>query len=202
MAILIIVLFVFAGFHFIMESIWIPSERVQVRFKLFALRDRLRNLYISNQDHDRKAVDILEKSLNTNIAYLAAYNFGFRLKLKGILEDHPNIKKTVDRDLKVLDEARSIEIKEIIMRRNAYMNDALAINSYGWIGILSPLIFVNIIYVLIRMFIKFIGFEKIAFNYRFTKIKKKLFNPNAIARLGLVPPRFLEGMVFKSNYSR
>jgi hypothetical protein len=46
MTIAIIVLMALAVFHFVYESIWAPSFRLSLRFRLFVMRDEVRQLKI------------------------------------------------------------------------------------------------------------------------------------------------------------
>ena len=47
------ILIILAVWHFVYEAILLPSIRWNLRNELFALRDRLRNVVIENQKHDK-----------------------------------------------------------------------------------------------------------------------------------------------------
>lgn len=172
MAYIIILLALLSGYHFIMESIYIPSERLKLRYKLFEQRDKLRNLEIDGNVANKRALIKLERAINTNIGHLAAYNIGFRVRVDSIMDDTPEIKKAIAKDIKLIYETEGV--KEIAQMKDYYMGQAFMANMKGWTILITP--FYCIFYV----------FDKIGSTY------KKVYANIKFKQMWLTPEKIME----------
>ena len=77
MATFIIILMVLGLVHYLFENCVLPDLRQGCRYRLFALRDRLRKMALNGRVTDDRAYDIVQDSLNNaiNAVFVADYYF-------------------------------------------------------------------------------------------------------------------------------
>lgn len=65
MATALFILFIFAIYHFVYESIIAPNVRLELRFELFKLRDELRNIKLNRElsKEDNEVFSILDETI-------------------------------------------------------------------------------------------------------------------------------------------
>jgi hypothetical protein len=137
MATAIFILVLLTGYHFIVESIILPDYRLKMRYRLFADRDKLRNLKI---EHGHKLSDTvyeeLESYINASIRSLSILNI-----FKFLIIDTEGDIKTEKRINSKIDHIQNCEIKEIrIIFDNISINTlkAMIANIASWFIYLFP----------------------------------------------------------------
>lgn len=91
MAYLIIIITILSVIHLIYESTILPNFRLQMRYKLFALRDRLRMLKINDPNSiNDEEFNYLQESANTAILFLR------HLSISSIFQYFYEVKKNAD----------------------------------------------------------------------------------------------------------
>lgn len=80
-AVVLLLMLFLAIIHFVYESILLPSIRLRLRFRMFALRDDLRSLACEKTDElDSKVYEQMQDSINTALAFL------YRIDVRSIYE--------------------------------------------------------------------------------------------------------------------
>jgi hypothetical protein len=174
MTILISILLFLAVWHFSYEGIIAPVLRHGLRYKLFALRDRLRMLDIDGaiSKKDEEIYHVLDGTICyvlDTMNYLNFLNYFTKKKAHG----DKKLRKRLNYFDKLLDESENKELVEIhkLLLRNSF--NAFAINNGGWaIYLIAP--------ILLFLLIKSVGVFVFS-------IKSKLFN-------------ITKTMVYSSNY--
>lgn len=140
MANLFIILFIFAMFHFIYESILSPMFRMEIRYKLFETRDKLRNFKLQNINAcDDETFDLLDDYASKTINMLPLYNFSnlyFASKVKG----DEKLLKEVSKHSELIKNSKFDELKKIDKEITRAAVKSLIVNSGGWIYIIVPIV--------------------------------------------------------------
>ena len=98
-------LMLLAVLHFIHESILAPSFRLQLRYQLFELRDRLRALKISHpREFDDKHFHYLQDSLNALIGSLSRLDVVTVAGVIAAIEREPHLKERVTARARTMDD--------------------------------------------------------------------------------------------------
>lgn len=141
--ILIIILFSLALFHWAYESAIAPSWRLGLRYKLFSLRDDLRNFSAeTGVQLNYGAIDALEESINSTIQHMREINFGFFLSFNNRYKADESFKKRVDHRFALVNGYEDPEFR-LILKRYAYIyREVNVANSGGWVVYLLPLVYV------------------------------------------------------------
>ena len=139
-------IFILAFYHFIYESILLPSFRLNIRFRLFKLRDELRNLKIEDHDIDEFMYDHLEVSINDKIRLLHTFSKD--------LKNNKSLAKKVSELTKRLEECQSEKMQRIRYKIMKYTTLALAVNSGGWFIYMIPIILGILLWNSIKALIK------------------------------------------------
>ena len=127
---------------FVYEAILLPSIRWNLRNELFALRDRLRNVVIENQKHDKTVFDLVHNGLNNYINRLHWVDLRFEFKFRKILKNNPAIRKEVEQNLQKIEESKNQEIKAVFYQTKSILWRAFAANIGGFLCYLIPLVFI------------------------------------------------------------
>ena len=151
---LLTILIFLAAFHFVYEAIIVPSARLALRFKLFALRDQLRNLKIVHGDRlDGEVFEYLQGSINNTIRILHRIDIATILRLDRTLNKNTGLRRQVEKRTEVLhtqlencpiEEARKIHKKNV-----SIFLQALLINNGGLFLYILPFVLVVVISVLV-----------------------------------------------------
>ena len=135
------ILIVLAVWHFVYETILLPSIRWNLRNELFALRDRLRNVVIEKQKYDKTVFDLVHNVLNNYINRLHWVDLRFEFKFREILKNNPAIRKEVEQNLQKIEESKNQEIKAVFNQTKSILCRAFAANIGGFLFYL-PLVFI------------------------------------------------------------
>ena len=147
-------IFILAFYHFIYESILLPSFRLNIRFRLFKLRDELRNLKIEDHDIDEFMYDHLEVSINDKIRLLHIINIQLLHTFSKDLKNNKSLAKKVSELTKRLEECQSEKMQRIRYKIMKYTTLALAVNSGGWFIYMIPIILGILLWNSIKALIK------------------------------------------------
>lgn len=141
MANLFIILFIFAMFHFIYESILSPMFRMEIRYKLFETRDKLRNFKLKNiEDCDNETFELLDEYASKTINMLPLYNFSnlyYASKVKG----DEKLLSEIGKHTELIKNSKFDELKKIDKEITRAAVKSLLVNSGGWIYIVVPIVF-------------------------------------------------------------
>ena len=130
-----------AVFHFVYESIIAPSMRLELKHRLFALRDRLRRLKLAARDDlDDRHFHYLQDSINGLIRALDHLDLALLHRLRSARLHDATLTSRVDSRSRILDECRIPEAVEIRGKTFRIAIEALAVNSGAWIVYLVPLL--------------------------------------------------------------
>jgi hypothetical protein len=141
MTILINIIFVVAILHFVYESILAPSWRLRLRYRLFALRDELRDIKTTSGDAlDDRHYRYLQASINIQLANLYRYDFATFVSAEFKYRTNPRFKKLVDSRSDLLDDCNIPEAKSIRNRSLKSVAAAIAINSVPLCIFLLPIV--------------------------------------------------------------
>ena len=159
MEIIIFVLILLSFFHFIYESILLPSFRLRLRYKLFSLRDDLRHIKIENdQKINDKIFSFLQSSINNVINSLHLINFQMLYMLTKAVKKDESLSRKVEDINKELENCNSNSILRIRYKLSKYFAFALIINSGGWFIYLFPFFLVLLLSNYLKMLIKNVVF--------------------------------------------
>ena len=141
-------LIVVAFYHFIYESMIAPAARLKLRFKLFALRDRVRNLKrVCPQEFEDRHFFYLQDSLNTLIALLPRFDLVTLQRVASEIERNPELKARVTTRTALLDDCALVEVQKIRDASVEIGTRALTINSGGgWLVYVVPLLLLAIVH--------------------------------------------------------
>jgi hypothetical protein len=123
--------------HFIYESILAPSFRLRLRFKLFALRDELRDLKIErNGSLDNKHFDFLQDSINSLIFVLFRVDMSLVISAQNSYQNDKEFRRNADERAKILDDCQIAVASEIRRKSLWVLLLAIIVNS-GMLVILT-----------------------------------------------------------------
>ncbi len=153
-------IFVFTGLailHFWYEAIYAPSKRLEIRFKLFELRDEARMLKIKyGKELDDKHFQYLQESLNGLIRHLYNIDLVLLVALSIKVHEDKEFKKRMEANAKALEGCNVPEAREIIKRGAKLVERAVNINSGGWIFYVVPIAIAFACYRMTAKLIRFI----------------------------------------------
>lgn len=149
MASIFFILILLATYHFVYESILLPTFRLNLRYKLFDLRDRLIQL---RADKENKANEIyfdqLERNINTTIKHMPIMTISLIRESEAFYKSHPEIENEIQKKIKAFDSLEDNELKIIQRKTVHYGIQSFIYNSGAWIVYLLPLF---VIYVFARL---------------------------------------------------
>ena len=130
MSILLETMFFLALAHFIYESILAPSWRLNLRYKLFTLRDELRALRGDRDVRlDEEHYLHLQDSINTMIAMLHRYDVVSIVFAELRYRRDPEFRKRVEVRATILDDCNAPQAQSIRRRSVDLIARAIALNS-------------------------------------------------------------------------
>jgi hypothetical protein len=140
MIILLQTMFFLALIHFIYESILAPSWRLNLRCRLFALRDELRALKTDCRSRlDDEHYAYLQNSIDTMIAMLHRYDVAAIAASELRYHRDPEFRRRVDIRTRILEECTVPQAQSIRRRSVELIARATAVNSGMLCAPLYPL---------------------------------------------------------------
>jgi hypothetical protein len=141
MTYLISTIFILAILHFVWEAILAPSFRLELRFKLFALRDEVRWLKIEHRDAlDDKHFRYLHDSINIALHFLNRIDFVTIAASEREYARNPEFKKRVEARQILLDDCSIAEARSLRYRSCLIVGQAFLVNVGGWLIYLAPIL--------------------------------------------------------------
>src|SRR5262245_58185753 len=114
MATTFIILFIVALVHFIIESIVVPSMRMNLRYKFFEIRDRLRNAkHTYGVALDSDAYHLLEGLLNNGLKHLSSINLSVVVAASRSVNADEKLRQELQNRIDALNRCQIDEIKDI-----------------------------------------------------------------------------------------
>ena len=138
MSTLILVVFSISVFHFIYESIIAPSIRMVLRDKLFALRDRLRELKIE-RDIESEAFEGLHDGINFLLPRLNCITISLTRDIADALKDDPDLRDRANNRREIIESSKNPCVVEIQKETFTICSMALACNSGPWFIYIFPI---------------------------------------------------------------
>jgi hypothetical protein len=156
MGTLTVILFVLAMWHFVYESLLLPTIRLKYRYKLFELRDQLRRLSIKNDPEINKDVlGLVDHAISTSISRLPFLSITLLFSAKKTVLSNEALRKKVEKQLDDIKACKSREVQDIFDLTTKYSGSVVIANSGGWIpylmAILIPVLFVLTVFKLTNM---------------------------------------------------
>lgn len=135
LAIMIVVAAVLATYHFIVQSVFIPDIRLMMRWRFFATRDRLRELYIESQGTEneigREAFEIFDSNINGFLKHTHHLDFYFIRNFYERVRQNKELQADLDRRKEVLDAVNSEAFQDLRDRYSKNTFYTCAANSMG-----------------------------------------------------------------------
>lgn len=142
---LIYTIILLAIWHFLYESIILPTLRMKLRYQLFECRDQLVRLNTGNSI-DNDVFDTLYYSINSTISRLPYITLSLVWESKVLLRDNKRLREKISKRKKMIDNCNNNNIKEIDMQAAEITLKALVANSGAWIIYTLPFILLIFIF--------------------------------------------------------
>jgi len=130
---------VYALIHFIFESILAPSIRLNLRFDLFSLRDKLRRLKAENPELSDEAFSVVQDGLNGTLKYLYEIDVPVLLHCDSQVKADPILRERMEKRREIVKQANSEELISIVKQLRKKVESAAIINSGGWLFYVVPM---------------------------------------------------------------
>jgi hypothetical protein len=156
----IVILIVLAVLHFVHESILAPSFRLSLRFKLFVLRDEVRELKIdcASSLTDRH-FDFLQDSINNLISNLNRFDMATFVGVQLESKKDPSFLKSAEERSRMLDDCNIPRAREIRKQSLKIISAAIIMNSGAlFLLIFAPIIIAVLGYAEVKKRIKIFAF--------------------------------------------
>ncbi len=135
-----LILLFLAVLHFIYEGIIAPSIRLNLRYKLFSIRDDLRRLRIVHGENiEKELFHNLQSSINNAISLLNRVDLILMVKVHMALEKDKALSEDLKKRMKLLDNCPIEEVKEAKAATNRIVGYALLANTGMWVLYLLPI---------------------------------------------------------------
>ncbi len=136
MAIAIVIFAIIAALHFIFESILLPMYRLELRYKLFELRDELRSLNLNN-NHEN-AFHILDDTISAAIQRLPHFTLSLQYSAFKDYRESEELRKRIEDRQNIINKSAP-EFFIIQSKLQEIIKDAFLYNMIGWSYILIPI---------------------------------------------------------------
>jgi hypothetical protein len=156
----IFILIALAALHFVYESILAPSFRLSLRFKLFVLRDEVRQLKIDCAGSlSDKHFDFLQDSINNLISNLNRFDMATFVGVEFESKKDPSFLKAAEERSRMLDDCTIPRAREIRKQSLKIISAAIFINSgASFLLIFAPIIIAVLGYAEVKQRIRIFAF--------------------------------------------
>lgn len=155
MTVLFFIFVALAIFHFVWEGIIAPSTRLEIRYELFKLRDRLRRLKIECNDQiPDELFGILQRSINTEIRMLHNADIASLYEANKKFGDDKELLAEMNKIEKLIEECPIAEVKEIRDKSIWVLFVGFLVNCGGWAIYIIPMFIVLLSYGTVKLLIK------------------------------------------------
>jgi hypothetical protein len=145
MAWFLIILFILAGYHFVVEGIIVPSSRAVLRLRLFAIRDKLRSLRINEEIGEEEFYEG-ERRINNVIRLAPTIDLYTLARWAKRLHSDPELTKRIETRQALFEATANQEVQSLVNQACIASRDAFGFNSLGWLVYIIPLIAVALVY--------------------------------------------------------
>lgn len=128
-----------ALWHFVVEGIVVPSTRVSIRLRLFALRDKLRRMHIDGVIKENE-FDEAQRRLNNMIRLAPSVDAFMLVQWEMKLKADKELARRVERRRLDFESSASKDVKELVEKAYEIGVESVRINSMGWIVYLIPIV--------------------------------------------------------------
>lgn len=153
-------MFLLSLFHFLYDAILLPSIRLDLRYRLFKVRDSLVNMKI---EHGEKINDdvfnTLFFSINSTINRLPYFSISLFIGAKKEFEKNPYLRNKVDKRVQLINSCEIKELKNISRQNNDLAFLAFSLNAGAWLIYLLPILI--LLYLVKQIFSLALGLKKI-----------------------------------------
>ena len=126
---------------FIYEGILLPSIRIKLKYKLYALRDQLRILKVKHKDKiSPQTFHSLDNYLSTSIVHIPILTYRILREVKKDLEKDPELKKQIDRKVELIKNSEVSQMRDIYDKMIKYSVYGLLANGGGWFIYLAAIL--------------------------------------------------------------
>ena len=140
MATLIVIICVLALLHFVYDGIVAPSLRLRLRFRLFALRDRLRDVKFVEGDRVSDEVFLcLQNGINGATRLLSIFDVSTMVQASREIERDKEVAQRLAKREELLRWCPVEEVAEIRRQVGTTMFYALCVNSGAWFLFVAPI---------------------------------------------------------------
>lgn len=198
MAYIFITIFILSAWHFVYDGILLPSFRLELRYKLYALRDRLRMLKC---DHDAEISDEvfnnLQESIVSILHILPGITVSLLMDVQKEFRADETLKRRIEARRALLRTCKVKEVHEVKAGIYGITTKALILNTGGWLPLLIvPIVVGFIVAALIQLGINLLGKCKIFVQLGINVLGKcKIFAFKLASRIAFTPQARLDSMV-------
>lgn len=150
MATIFFILVLLAIFHLMYESILLPMFRVELRYKLFGLRDELRMLKSEKGDTVNDEVFyLLDDTICAIINRLPYFSISSRYDAYKEYDNNDQFKENVENTKKLISSCKEKDIQEINKNLMKFTSIGFVLNIGGWSYIIIPIVLVILFFAFI-----------------------------------------------------
>ncbi|WP_201344631.1 hypothetical protein [Thiohalobacter sp. COW1] len=139
MSYFILVLAFLAILHFIYDGIVLPSIRMHLRNKLFALRDELRQIKICDEECDPQVFNLLHDGINRFLNRLHRLTIDRQVQFMREYENDDELRYEIDQRWKLVESCENEDVTRIFEEANDVLRVAYLANMGGWFFYLIPI---------------------------------------------------------------
>lgn len=143
MYLLITVLLILAVAHLTYESIVLPTIRLANRYKLFALRDRLR--YLTHQHNNKisdQVFEIVDSSINNTLTLLPHFTVSVYLASFKKFSEKSDLTKKSEARMNTVNNCEIEEVRQIANKASSYLFQTLIYNSLALLILSAPIVII------------------------------------------------------------
>jgi len=154
LTIVFIVFFVLSVLNFVYCGIILPSVRLHFRFRLFAIRDRLRTLAAVPGAIDKEQFDLLHDLVNGSISVIPFLDLQAMSTWETRIKFDRALRERIDSRLRRLDKCKHPEFQDIRRINTRVLTLALFANTGPWFFYLVPFALVVIFVGKLKRFVR------------------------------------------------
>lgn len=138
---LIIMLFVLAIASFVYSAIIAPSLLLHLRFRLFEVRDQVReSMHTDSSSVSAEQLTLLQSSINNALNIISTIDIWTLAYMETQLKANALLRKTVKKRIAILDTCRSKEFQELRSKITRCVRYAFLTNVGTWFFYLVPIV--------------------------------------------------------------
>lgn len=122
--------------HYAYEGIMLPAIRLQLRYRLFALRDRVRHL--GEGQVDGEVFHYMQESTNNAIVVLPRFTVSLIVEGRKLLSNDPALRRRIEKRIQAVDQCPNDEIHKIRKEIEEVLLHALMWNCAGLLMYVIP----------------------------------------------------------------